>query len=221
MPSHFCTQCYPALSSPTSEPHSSQATGTVGQNLQSRDRCAITKCARLLVHRGFQATPATHFCIVSVLASLWLSQISPLISSSNNSAANTRRKHPIGTALAAVGSKHLPEQCAGCHSNSFRVTMPMESVYSTQGIDGGNLRGLPLGYLRELLACLGHSLYSLPRGEQNVQVVGMGLELCFNGLPNFHVIRTERHFILEHKLCNGFQFLGQSCTELGEVSKLQ
>lgn len=128
--------------------------------MQSRDRCATTKCALLLGHRGFQATPATLFCIVSILASLWPSQMPPLTSSSDKSAANRRRNHPIGTALTAVGSKHLPKQYAPCNSNSFSMTMPQEWAYGTYGIDGGNFRSLPLGYLYRLLACLGHGLYS-------------------------------------------------------------
>lgn len=57
-----------------------------------------------------------------------------------------------------------------------------------------------------------------------MQDVQMGLDLFFifyffNALSHFHIIKTERHFTLEHKLCNGLQFLGQSCSKLGEISK--
>lgn len=55
---------------------------------------------------GFQATPATLFCIISVLASLWLSEMLLLISSSDNSAANRRRRQLISTPLTVYWTDH-------------------------------------------------------------------------------------------------------------------
>lgn len=42
--------------------------------------------------------------------------------------------------------------------------------------------------------------------------------IFFNALSYFHIIKTERHFTSEHKLCNGLQFLGQSCSKLRDIS---